>query len=56
VFYLSHVFFLFLVQRLIGLGGVPRALVAFAVTTLFCVIMDWCLEQPLARYRASLHR
>jgi peptidoglycan/LPS O-acetylase OafA/YrhL len=56
VFYLSHVFIIFLVERFAGLEGVPRALVAFVSTTLFCAIMDRLLEQPLARYRATLHR
>ena len=54
-FYLSHLFAIFMVDRLIDANNPVRAMVAFIFTFAFSTLMFYAVERPIAGLRRRLH-
>lgn len=54
-FYLSHLFFIFAVDRFIDSSGAIRAIYSFILTFSFSALMFYLVEHPIADLRRRLH-
>lgn len=55
VFYLSHLFWIYVAHSITGSTGIASALIAFALTMAFSAVVHHTVERPFANLRRRLH-